>query len=129
MTIFDPTVMKKILEVTCSILERNFYYDSEALKRFLDLFTEDTLDELESFEAFAEPHILYELHNSYKARLYFTCYFTSAQLRYIFLDKLHFTEQELKAFETFLPKYQGDKTNEKQQPPKHKRTDNRKFFK
>ncbi len=120
--------MKQILEVTCSILERNFYYSNESIKRFLDLFTEDTLDELENFEAFAEQRILDELHNSYKARLYFTCYFTSAQLRYIFLNELHFTEQELKAFENFLPKYQGDKTNEKQQQPKHERANHRKFF-
>lgn len=129
MTIFDAEIMKRILQVTCTILERNFFYDSEATKRFLDLFTEDTLVELENFEAFAEPRIIDELHRSAKARLYFTCYFTSAQLRYIFLNELHFTEQELHAFENFLPKYTGDKSNEKQQPPEHKRENYRKFFK
>jgi hypothetical protein len=128
MTIFDANVMKSILEVTCSILERNFFYDTETIKRFLDLFTEDTIVELDNFEAFAEPEVLEELHNSPTVRLYFTCYFVSAQLRFIFINELHFTEQELKAFESFLPKYTGEK-NDKQQPSKPKRTHYRKFFK
>ena len=126
MAIFDAEVMKQILKVTCSILERNFFYDSDNIKRFLDLFTEDTLVELESFEAFAEPQIIEELHSNYKARLYFTCYFVSAQLRFIFLNELHFTEQELKAFENFLPKYTGE-NNGKQQSPKRERTHYREF--
>jgi hypothetical protein len=128
MTIFDANVMKSILQVTCSILERNFFYDSETIKRFLDLFTEDTIVELDNFEAFAEPEVLEELEYNATARLYFTCYFVSAQLRFIFIDKLHFTEQELQAFESFLPKYIGEK-NEKQQPSKRARTHYRKFFK
>jgi len=126
MAIFDTEIMKQILMVTCSILERNFFYDKNSLQRFLDLFTEDTLVEIDNFVAFAEPHILEELHHRYKARLYFTCYFVSAQLRFIFLNELHFTEQEIKAFENFLPKYTGEK-NGKQQSPKRERAHDRKF--
>jgi len=128
MLIFDTEIMKQILTVTCSILQKNFFYDGDNLQRFLDFFTEDTLVEIDNFVAFAEPHILEELQNSHKARLYFTCYFVSAQLRFIFLNELHFTEQELKAFENFLPRYIGEE-NGKQQPPKRERTYNRKFLK
>jgi hypothetical protein len=129
MAIFDSTVVKQILLVTCSILEKNFFYSKEAIQDFLDVFTEELGDELENFEMFAEPDILDTLHRGGKPRLYFTCYFTSAQLRYIFLNHLHFTEQELHAFENILPKYTGETRYEKQQQPQHKGTDNRKFFK
>ena len=126
MAIFDAVIMKQILQVTCMILERYFFYDSDSVKRFLDEFTDDTIVELDNFGMFAEPHVLEELHNSDKARLYFTCYFVSAQLRFILINKLHFTEAELRAFENFLPEYTGE-NNGKQQTSKRERTYNRKF--
>lgn len=128
MAILDEDITKKILQVTCSILERNFFYDGDSIKQFLDYFTDDMVEELDYFVQFAEPQILQELETSYKSRLYFTCYFVSAQLRYIFLNKLHFTEEELHAFENFLPRYTGE-NNEKHRPSKHARTHDRKFFK
>jgi hypothetical protein len=126
-TFFDPEVMKQILTVTCDILQKNFFYEEESLKRFLDLMTDVLGDELDFFYYQAEPAILDELLSDRQARLYFTCYFVSAQLREVFIHDLHFTEQELYAFESILPKYTGV-YHEKQQS-KHKRAYYRKFFK
>lgn len=127
MAIFDSEVVKAILGVTCSILEKNFFYDKEAISHFLNAFTEDTVIELNNFEQFAEPEIIAELHRGGKPRLYFTCYFVSAQLRHVFLNELHFTEQELYAFENLLPKYTGENYEKRQ--PKFEGTHDRKFFK
>jgi hypothetical protein len=129
MAILDGDIMEKILLLTCSILEKNFFYEPEEITKFLDVFTEDSVMELEEFEAFAEPRTLVELELNPKARLYFTCYFVSAQLRYVFINFMHFTEQELKAFENFLPSDTGDNSHDKQQSPEPERANYRKFFK
>ena len=128
MAIFEPLVMKEILKVTCSILQRNFFYEEESLKNFLDIFTYDISNELLFFEANVEQRILDELNSDKLARLHFTCYFVSAHLREIFIHKLHFTEQEIYAFESLLPKYTGDKKRNETEP-KYTRTHHRKFFK
>lgn len=108
MTILETDVMKGILLVTTSILRQNFFYEDEILSKFLCGFTAEIQQELSRFQASAEFGVLDELHNNRKARLYFTCYFISAHLRDFFLHELHFSEQELIAFENLLPKYTGD---------------------
>jgi hypothetical protein len=126
-TFFNPDVMKQILSVTCDILRTNFFYEEESLGRFLDLMSDVLGEELDFFQYNAEPAVLEELYCDSEARLYFTCYFVSAHLREVFIHDLHFTEQELHAFESILPKYTGV-YHEKQQS-KHKRAYYRKFFK
>lgn len=112
MAIYEPFIMKEILKVTCVILRNNFCYDDENLSMFIDIFTDDIAKDLSSFELFAEKSVIDELHRNTKARLYFTCYFVSLSIRDLFINKMHFTEQELVAFESILPKYTGDKPYE-----------------
>lgn len=107
MTIYDPYVMKDIIKLSVKILQANFYYDEENIGRFLDIITAEIAKGLVYFEQNGEQEILDELKRDKIARIHFTCYFTSANLRHVFLDKLHFTEQELVAFDNILPKYNG----------------------
>jgi hypothetical protein len=129
MLIFDRKITGQILSLTCSILRENFMYDDEFLKEFLDDFKDYLGEELDIFEEYAEPRILLSLKYDGKARAYFTCYFVSAHLREMLINRLHFSEQELQAFESILPKYTGEQYHEKYEQPKAKRTHYRKFFK
>lgn len=113
MSIYEPFVMKEIIKVACHILRNNFCYDNDSLSWFIDTFTNDIAKDLSDFEAFTERGIIDELHTNKMARLYFTCYFVSRNLHYTFINKMHFSEQELIAFESILPKYSaGDKPYE-----------------
>ena len=127
MRILDFSTTKTILQVTCDILEKKFFYDKDAVSRFLNVFSDEVGEEIEIFIDYAYPETLDELKRSYKSRLYFTVYFVSANLRQILLLHLHFTEQEILAFENFLPSYTGDRYGNQQ--PQSKRTDYRKFLK
>jgi hypothetical protein len=127
LAIFEPVLVKEILNVTCSILRTNFYYEDESLDDFVKIFTNDISTELLFFEANAHPETLDKLHEDNKARLYFTCYFVSAHLRDIFINKLHFTEQEIYAFENILPKYTGE-SRRYETKSEYKRAHHRKFF-
>jgi hypothetical protein len=127
--IFDRTITRQILGLTCDILREKFFYDNDALKNFLHIITGVLGEELEFFEENAREDVLDELYRDKVVRLYFTCYFVSAHLREVFIHDLHFTEQELKAFEAFLPKYTGEANYEKQQQQsKCQGTYYRKFF-
>lgn len=127
MRILDFSATKTILEVTCDILEKKFFYDKDALSRFLNVFSDEVSEEIEVFLDNAYPETLDELERSYRSRLYFTIYFVSANLRQILLYHLHFTEQEISAFENFLPSYTGERHGKQQS--QSQRTDYRKFFK
>jgi|tagenome__1003787_1003787.scaffolds.fasta_scaffold20262018_2 hypothetical protein len=127
MRILDFSATKTILEVTCDILEKKFFYDKDAVSRFLTIFSDEMSEELERFLEFAYVDTLEELERSYKSRIYFTIYFVSANLRHILMYELHFTEQEIHAFENFLPSYTGEGKYGKQ--PQRKGTDYRKFLK
>jgi hypothetical protein len=129
MLIIDKKALKQMLEVSCSILAKNFFYEAATIKAFLNKFSNHVGGKLELFELTADQEILDELRHDETARLYFTCYFVSAHLRDLFLTELHFTEQELRAFEGFLPKYIGEANYEKQQPKSERQgTYYRKFF-
>lgn len=119
--------MKEILQLTCGILRNNFFYSDESIEVFLDVFTEEIGEELEFFACNAAPDVLEKLQENKMARLHFTCYFVSVHLRDIFIHRLHFTEQEIRAFESILPKQTGEKRHETQS--RHERTYYRKFFK
>lgn len=106
--IFDPTMMKSLVRITCMILRENFFYSEEQLAKFLQIFTEDAGNDLNYFEEYGDEDIIDELRHDLLARLHFTCYFTSVHVRQIFLNKLHFSEQELQAFQNILPKYLGE---------------------
>lgn len=121
------TVMKDILRVTCSILRENFFYDNESLGNFIDEFTKEVSAELAFFQEYANAEMLGRLETDATARLHFTCYFVSAHLRDIFIEKLHFSEPELYAFESLLPKYTGERKYETYS--KHQGANHRKFFK
>lgn len=104
MSIFDQDTMKEILRVTCCILKNNFYYSKESLHEFLDIFAKEAAKGLRHFALNAQHEILYELYRDQSARIYFTCYITSAYLRDIFINVLFFTDKELIAFESIIPK-------------------------
>lgn len=125
MAIFEPTVTKEILGVTCNILRKNFYYDDSDMVRFVRIFTERISRELSNFEVLGSPAVIRELRSDSVARLYFTCYFVSAHLRDIFIHDMHFSEQELSAFDSILPKYAGENHFENKQG--YKRAHYRKF--
>jgi hypothetical protein len=126
--IIDKTALKQILEVTCSILINKFFYEPETVIEDLNYLGDYLSEELEIFQAVADEDFILELENDKVVRLYFTCYFISTHLREFLIGELHFSEQELKAFENFLPKI-GESRNEKHQPqPKHERAYYRKFF-
>lgn len=128
MAIFEPIVMKEILGVTCSILKKNFFYEDETLGEFLTDFIDIASDELLLFEASANQEILDTLNDDYRKRLHFTCYFVSAHLREVFIHRLHFTEQEIYAFESLLPKYTGEYNRDENKQSKYKRAHHREFF-
>lgn len=112
MVLLEKDILKGILQITCNILQKNFYYDNASLSRFLDIFQEVMTDEYCAFEQYTEQEFLDELKADKTARLYFTSYFTSANLHDILVHDLHFTEMELDCFENMLPKYTGVYENE-----------------
>jgi hypothetical protein len=127
LAIFEPSILKDIMTVTCSILKRNFFYEDESLVDFLDNFTEILGLELDFFEANAKESVIDDLYNDIGARAHFTCYFTSAHLREYFIQEMFFTEQELYAFENILPKYTGERYEKRK--TRFERAHDRKFFK
>ena len=131
MAILDNTLTKEILLVTCSILKKNFFYEDTSLVKFLDNITVDLIRELDYLETHADQNILDKLHHDSATRLYFTCYFVSSHIHNIFINDLHFSEQELQAFESILPKYTGENCYEDRlkQQQRFKRANYRKFFK
>ena len=118
--IMDRQTLKEILQVTCGVLHTNFFYEKERVIEFLDNFTETLKLEIILFTETVEPEIINDLLTYRAARFYFTCHFVSTHLRKTFIERLHFSEQELYAFENVVSKYTGDKPNEK--PTEHKRT-------
>jgi hypothetical protein len=106
--IYDQYMLKAIVTVTCAILRNNFFYSDERISWFINMFTDEIANELDFFETFAEQYILEELRTDRLARFHFTCYFTSTNLRRVFINDMHFSEQELYAFENILPKYIGE---------------------
>jgi len=112
MVIYDQKTLKDITMVAVSILKRNFFYEDDIIARFINDYTNMIGDELNYFTLHADTDILDELLNVKIARIHFTCYLASVNLRHIFISKLNFSDQELFAFESILPKYIGAKPYE-----------------
>lgn len=100
--LFEPIVLKEILRATCVILLKNFFYDESQVHQFLDDFKIAMTKDLALFEMMADPEVVQELEDSRVLRAYFTTYFVSRHIRELFINKFHFTEQELEAFENVL---------------------------
>lgn len=108
MSIIDAALIKSIVKITCSILHCNFYYSIEKIGWFIERITDDMANNINDFELNGDKEIIAQLRRDSITRLYFTSYFTSVHIRQTLLDGLHFTEQELQAFESILPKYIGE---------------------
>lgn len=106
--IYNLELKKKIIQITCDILKKHFFYCDDSLCRFLNGFHDCFSEELAYFEDNADLDTLEELEFDPMARLHFTCYFTSCNLRHALINEMHFTNQELYAFESILPKYTGE---------------------
>ena len=101
----DRFALEEILTTTSSILEKHFFYDGDGISRFLDIFLDVIEHELNLFELQAHPETIIQIKYDRNARFFFTLYFVSINLRQIMIEHLHFTELELKAFDSVLPKY------------------------
>jgi hypothetical protein len=99
----DLVIMRKILEMTCGILEKHFYYDKILLCRFLDLMESRVLEEVKNIREWINEDDVKELILDKKSRAYFTCYFISANLHDTLVKDFNFSSQELDAFQVFLP--------------------------
>jgi hypothetical protein len=110
--LLDLEHLKRITVITCTILRDNFFYDKEALARFLKRFYERVKDEYHEFEDLADEGFKTELRYDYIIRLYFTSYFASSLLHESLTKDCFFTQNELELFENILPKYTGEKPNE-----------------
>jgi hypothetical protein len=86
----------------------------ERIAWFIQTLTDEMANDIDGFEKHADKEILDELRHDSLARLHFTCYFTSVHIRKLLLEGLHFSEQELQAFESILPKYIGEPRRKKE---------------
>jgi hypothetical protein len=105
--LLEREILRDILTVTCSILKNHFFYDTDSLKQFLEVFTNEMEYGCGRFGDQADEDILLRLKYDRKARALFTTYFASANLREILIDFFYFSEMELEAFDNLLPKYSG----------------------
>lgn len=100
----DRIALEEMLTVTSLILQKYFFYDEESVSRFFHVFTDEMERELICFESEASLETRIQIKHDRVARLYFTIYFASFQIRRVLINYLHFTEAELKAFENLVPK-------------------------
>lgn len=105
--LLERTILKEILYTACLILKKHFFYDEESITHFLDDFTNEMIFGYGCFDEKADEETRLRLKYDRKARALFTNYFASANLHDILINYLHFSEQELEAFENILPRYAG----------------------
>jgi hypothetical protein len=112
--VLDREILHNIMTVTCSILQNNFYYCEDVLIRFVETFADVLEDEMEALDEWIDRDFKMTMKYDGLARKEFTCYFVSAHLHDVLVYDLHFTDQELDAFENILPKYTGVTDDTKQ---------------
>lgn len=112
--VLDREILQNIVTVSCSILQNNFYYSEEVLTRFVDVLGDVLGDEMEALEEWIDYEFKMSMKYDVLARKEFTCYFVSSNLHDVLVYDLHFSEQELDAFENILPKYTGVADDTKQ---------------
>jgi hypothetical protein len=105
--VLDREILHNIISVSCSILQNNFYYSEEVLSRFVDTLGDILGDEMEALDEWLDQDFKMSMKYDILARKEFTCYFVSSHLHDVMVYDLHFSEQELDAFENILPKYTG----------------------
>jgi hypothetical protein len=123
----DLALIREILMISCTILKDNFFFDDDALVKFLNQFQLKVVDEYIRFEETCDEQFKDELENDFLLQGYFTSYFTSLQLQRVMINDFHFEEIELRLFENILPKYIGEKRHDTK--PSDQRTDYRELFK
>ena len=90
-------------------MQETFFYDPESISRFLDIFGDVMTNEIIEFENWANDDFLDNLNSDFQAKMLFTCYFVSVNLRQIFIKHLFFNDTELQIFDDYVTKYSGVK--------------------
>ena len=112
--VLDRGILNDIMTVTCSILQNNFYYSETVLDRFIDTLSDVLADEMEALDQWIDQDFKMMMKYDGLARKEFTCYFVSEHLHDVLVYDMHFSDQELDAFENILPKYTGVADDTKQ---------------
>ena len=107
MRLLDSQIYKGILNITAKILRDYFFYDGDALSKFIDLFTEKMRTEYLRLEKTAPHSMICFLKHDPRGRKYFTSYFVSYHLHDVLVDDFHFENEELMMFDNILPKFVG----------------------
>lgn len=106
--LLDLDLVKEIMRISTGILKNNFFYDSEACARFLNLYNYRLGLAYNAFEAEVDDECRIQLKYNPDCRKDFTCYFASSFLHDSLVEDCFFTEWELDAFENMLPQFQGE---------------------
>lgn len=107
MFLMDRETLVGILNITRSILLDYFYYSPESLAGFFQYFQDFMVKEYLDFYEEAEHSYKMELKYDWQARKELTNYLSSFGLHRSLVDVLHFTDEELYAFENLIPKCTG----------------------
>lgn len=112
--VLDREILQDIMTVTCTILQNNFFYSEPVLSRFVDTMADVLGDEMEALDEWIDQDFKMTMKYDRLARKEFTCYFVSDHLHDVLVYDMHFSDQELDAFENILPKYTGVTDDTKQ---------------
>lgn len=107
MFLMDKETMVGLLNICQSILLDYFYYAEECLEPFFKYFQEYMIDEYVTFYDGADYSTKMELKYDWQSRRNFTAYLMSKGIHRSLVDILHFSDEELNAFENLIPKYTG----------------------
>jgi hypothetical protein len=107
--VLDKAVLKSILSISCSILQKHFFYCNDSIARFLEIFTDVVGEELECSDDWMDQRFKNQLKHDILARKDFTCYFVTCMLHEILTEDLFFSPFEMTMFQNFLPRYAGAK--------------------
>lgn len=107
MFLMDKPTMTTILTITQTILLDYFFYSPECLDPFLKYFSDFTVSEYINVYNDSDYSFKMEIKYDWEARKEFTSYLMSHGIHRSLVDILHFTDEELKAFENLIPKCTG----------------------
>lgn len=124
--LIDMVYLKDILFIACTILNDNFFFDKDTLKRFIDTYRDRMYEEYCLFEESVDDDFRAELKSDLLIKECFTSYFASVQLYDCLIEDFHFEDFELDLFDNILPKFTGANWNESKSSEQRK--NNREFF-
>lgn len=101
-------LLEQIIRITCSILQKNFFYDNDDIRRFLDYYQDRLAWEYQKLDDVADADFRADMED-YDTKRYFTSYFASYHLHDTLVEDCYFSPEELDLFENILPKYTGEK--------------------